>query len=329
MSTSETEDLQVEAFRGGTLEIVDAWNAAMPHDPITTTRLRNLVLLDANFDARGLLLVRDGARVLGAAYAVRRRHAMVGDDLEPGEGWVPFFFVRPDARRRGVAAALFRGVQVYLMAHGVRWVHFSPYTPNYVLPGLDVDRYPEAAAFLRARGFEESYEAVAMCRSLADHGVPDRVRQRLGALRAEGHRIGPCTVDDLPVLVALAGDSFNPDWARVIRESVTGGLDLENIVIARAPSGDLIGWAMHGAYEGVQDRFGPFGVHPDARGLGLGKVLLHETLAHMRAVNSLSAWFLWTELDSPAGHLYTAAGFTVMRRFSILRASINSIASAP
>ena len=36
--------------------------------------------------------------------------------------------------------------------------------------------------------------------------------------------------------------------------------------------------AICGTYEGVIERFGPFGVLPECRGTGLGKLLLHLTL---------------------------------------------------
>ena len=86
--------------------IVTAWMEAAPQDGMTERRLRDLVLLDRNFDADGLIVAVAGERVVGAAYAVRRLVAHHGDDLQPGTGWIPFFFVVPSARRKGLGREL-------------------------------------------------------------------------------------------------------------------------------------------------------------------------------------------------------------------------------
>jgi GNAT superfamily N-acetyltransferase len=102
---------------------------------------------------------------------------------------------------------------------------------------------------------------------------------------------------------------------------------LDRIVVARDPEGQILGWAMHGTYEGVLERFGPFGVLPTSRGTGLGKVLLHLTLERMVAAGAHSAWFLWTGEESAAGQLYLKSGFDITRRFTILRAPLHAPSS--
>jgi GNAT superfamily N-acetyltransferase len=308
--------------RGDGPAIADTWTAAAPSDGITYDRFRDLVLLDRNFDRDGLLVAKQGGTIVGAAYGVRRLVAAHGSDLEPDSGWIPFFFVHPKARRQGVGTRLVRGVMDWLASKGVKTVYFSSYTPNYFLPGLDAARYPEAARLLASLGFVTQYESVAMYRSLNDYRMPDDVRERIAALRAAGWSFESPTGDDLVDLIDIAGRHFNPDWARGIREGVLGGQPLERILTVRDPDGVMLGWAMHGTYENVLERFGPFGVVPDRRGTGLGKLLLHLTLERMRALGAHSAWFLWTEETSPAGILYAKTGFTVTRRFSILRAPL-------
>ncbi|MCE0446138.1 GNAT family N-acetyltransferase [Streptomyces tricolor] len=196
---------------------------------------------------------------------------------------------------------------------------FSSYTPHYVLPGLDAETYPEAAGLLRSLGFCTLYEAVAMDRGLVGYRLPEEVARRRDELTARGHRFATPSDDDLVDLVALAGNHFNADWARAIRECLAAGTPLDRIVVVRDPSGRLAGWAMHGAYDGVDERFGPFGVLAETRGTGLGKVLLHLVLERMRARGAHSAWFLWTGERSPAGHLYRSAGFRTTRVFRVLR----------
>ncbi|MGA8113176.1 MAG: GNAT family N-acetyltransferase [Actinocatenispora sp.] len=313
----------VREFRVGDGErLVDAWRRSVHNDPVTPRRFRDLVLLDPNFDPAGLRVALDGDRIVGAAYAVRRRVAMVGADLEPGNGWIPFFFVVPEARRRGVGDAVLRSALDWLRHQGHTTVEFSSYTPNYILPGLDAAAYPCALRLLERHGFRTRYEAAAMDRGLVDYAVPADVADRIRALTADGYTFGTPTDDELVDLVRLANDEFNPDWARAIRACVTAGTPTDRIVTAREPDGTLVGWAMHEAYEGMTERFGPFGVLESRRGTGLGKVLLHLTLERMRALGAHSAWFLWTGEKSPAGQLYLRTGFTVTRRFRVMRAEL-------
>lgn len=310
-------------FRTGSVRaLVETWCRSLPADPITGQRFRDLVLLDPNFEPDGLRLAWKGERLIGAAYAVRRRVPLDGADLEPERGWIPFFFVDPEHRRDGVGRSLLTNALDWLRGHGCREADFASYTPNYVLPGLDRAGYPEAAALLDESGFRTLHRAAAMDRNLVGYVTPDRAYERTESLRAKGYRFGTPSDDDLVDLVRLARDEFNPDWGRAIREAVVGGLPLDRIVLAREPGGDLVGWAMFGTYERIAERFGPFGVLADRRGLGLGEVLLHLTLTRMRAVGAHSAWFLWTGERTPAGQLYLKAGFTTTRVFDVMRVEL-------
>jgi GNAT superfamily N-acetyltransferase len=310
-------------FRVGDGEaIARLWNRSVPADPITVRRLRRLILLDVNFDPQGLRLAWNGDRLIGACYAVRRTVAMVGDDLEPRRGWIPFFFVDPDHRRQGVAAQLLREAMDWLRGHDRHEVDFSSYTPNYILPGLDRHRYPAASALLDSFGFTTLYQAVAMDLPLSDYRLPDEVAERIESLNGQGYRFAEPSPDELVPLIDLAHHHFNPDWGRAIREAALSGMPLDRIVAARDPEGQLIGWGMCGAYEAVIDRFGPFGVVTNRRGLGLGETLLHLSLQRMRALGAHSAWFLWAGENSPAGRLYRKTGFSTTRTFDVLRAPL-------
>lgn len=313
----------VRDFRfGDSAELAAAWTRSAPQDAITARRLRDLILLDRNFDADGLFIAEDQGAIVGAAYAVRRRVAHDGDDLEPSTGWIPFFFVVPSHREQGLGRALLRVAFEWLGSHGITEVVFSAYTPNYVLPGLDAARYPAASALLASMGFTAVERPSAMDRSLIGYEMPAEVRKRVDDLRNQGWYLGSCGDDDLVPLVRIAGESFNSDWARAIREGVVSGMPLEQILIAKNPAGDVLGWAMHGTYESVIERFGPFGVLPESRGTGLGKVLLHLTLERMTALGAHSAWFLWADEGSAASALYAKTGFAPTRTFDILRAQI-------
>lgn len=319
-------DVHLRPFqRGDLVPLAEAWTRAAPLDPITPDRLLRLVLLDRNADPSGLTVaVLDGS-VVGAASCVRRVVAEHGGDLEPGLAWLPFFFVDPRAGGRGIGRALVRRTMAWARERGAHRIRFSDYTPGYVLPGLDRHRYAAADRLLASLGFHPRTDVVAMERRLTDHRVPGHVRERQSGLAANGIHFHTPAPEDLPGLVRLAGQ-FSYDWARAIREAVLGDSPLERILVATRHRGDTegepVGWAMCGTYEGVLERFGPFGVRPEERGSGIGEVLLHLTLERMRALGAHSAWFLWTGLDTPAGRLYLRAGFEVTRTFTLLEAEL-------
>src|SRR6187402_352914 len=238
------ESIRVYAT-GDARALADAWTQAAPHDGMTYSRFVEQVLLDRNFDRQGLRVAVQDGHIVGAAYAVRRRIAAYGADLEPESGWIPFFFVTPAARGAGLGTALVQEALTWLESEGVSTTYFSSYTPNYFLPGLDAERYPEAAGLLGKLGFTTQYQAVAMERSLADYTIPSHIRDRMADLRSEGYYLGEAQTDGLVDLIELAVDSFNPDWGRAIREAYLGGLSPERILMARDPDGTALGWAMH------------------------------------------------------------------------------------
>lgn len=306
---------------GDEVKITALWNECLTKDPITAKRFRNLVLLDANFDPKGLCLAFDEEKLIGCVYAVRRLLPMYGTDLEPDNGWIPFFFVASDFQRSGVGAQLMANAVEFLKAAGRTNVLFASYAPNYILPGIDEDTYPEAFAFLQAQGFQTLYSPVAMDRNLVGYQIPEEVKEVKHAREAEGYSFATAQDKDLYEVITFANEKFNPDWGRAIREGILQGLPLERILVARE-NGTVVGFCIYGGYEGIPDRFGPFGVDPDQQGKGLGKILLHECLHCMRSEGLHGAWFLWTGEKSSAGYLYKKTGFEITRKFHVMKKTI-------
>ncbi|MBD2862822.1 GNAT family N-acetyltransferase [Paenibacillus oceani] len=314
-------NLEYRHYESGNEEaIVQLWNECLHHDPVTPIRLRNMVLLDANFDPEGLCLAYEDGRLVGAVYAVRRLLPMHGTELEPDNGWIPFFFVAPDRRRQGIGSRLMEEALDFLQRLGRKHVFFSSYAPNYFTPGVDEASYPDGYAFLLKHGFAKLYSPVAMDYSLVRYAAPEDVKRLKRTREDEGYAFRLAQDRDLVDVIRFAADLFNPDWGRAIREGLLRGLPMSAIHVARF-EGKLIGFCMHGGYEGVLERFGPFGVAPAHQGKGLGKMMLHDCLSNMRAQGLHGAWFLWTGETTTAGLLYKKLGFQVTRRFHVCRKS--------
>ncbi|MFC5821218.1 GNAT family N-acetyltransferase [Nonomuraea harbinensis] len=294
--------------------LVAAWNRGMPADPTTSGRLRDCVLLDPNFDPEGLRVAVVSGEFAGCAYGVRRLVPLApSTDLEPGIGWIPFFFVAPEHRGRGLGRRLVEEALAFLARHGRTTVEFAPYTPNYVLPGVDAAVYPDAYRLLERLGFRTLYTPVAMDRTLVGYTMPDEVRELRAAREREGYAFRAPADGELPELIRFAAGVFNPDWGEAIRRMGDRG----RLLVAVRER--VVGFAAYGAYRGIPERFGPFGVDPAERGTGLGKILLHAAMTGMRAEGLHGSWFLWTGETGPAGTLYTRAGYEVTRRFHVMR----------
>jgi mycothiol synthase len=305
----------IRTYRPGDEEAVVAlWNRALPADGIDVDRFCRKVLADPNFDPEGALVAEEGGEPVGFLLALARRSPLAGVDLEPREGWITVFFVDPERRRRGHGSRLLEAALRFLAG---RRVSVSPYAPNYFWPGVDPDAYPEAMEFLERRGFRRLYGCAAMDRRLVGYAVPEEVRRLQRSLEDQGFRFHHLEPRFVTGLLDFNARHFHPDWARAVREAIARGAPFDRFLLATR-GGRVAGYCTYGTYDHVPDRFGPFGVDPDLRGMGLGKVLLHGCLDEMRRKGFHDAWFLWTGEDDPAGRLYRRAGFEVTRRFWIL-----------
>lgn len=330
MARSMDPRIRIRPFqRGDAAALVELWNRTLTADPISLERFTQRVLCDANFDPEGLLVAEEAGgasrgKLVGFMLAVVRRVPLWGDDLEPEHGWVTAFGVAPEWRRRGVGQALWEGIRAFARARGRRYLSFAPYAPNYFVPGVDRAAYPDGARFLDKQGFRTLYQAVAMDRSLVGYTVPEETQALLAQREAEGYRFIPLDVEHLAETIRFAHEGFNPDWGRALREGPWQGVPLDHTLIALDPTGRIVGFATFGAYDHVNERFGPFGVDERERGKGLGKILLHLSLARMQARGCHSAWFLWTEETTAAGHLYLRSGFHITRRFDVMRCDLEA-----
>ncbi|MCY0899578.1 MAG: GNAT family N-acetyltransferase [Firmicutes bacterium] len=301
---------------------IACWNQSMPADGISEATFLNRVLTDVNYDPEGLLVAEEDGRIVGGLIAIVRSTPMMGTDLEPALGWITAFFVHPAYRRRGIGHALMEAADHFFRSRGRQTLYFASYAPNYFVPGIDRAQYPDGARLLEAHGFRPLYQAVAMDKNLVGFVIPDDVRELEATRQRDGYVVEPLSLPYVASVMDFTRREFDPDWTRAIRDAIKSGVPLSHTLIAR--HGDtVVGFALYGGYDGVAERFGPFGVAASLRGTGLGKILLYRCLEQMRHDGLHGAWFLWTGEKEAAGHLYRRAGFTITRRFDIMQKTVN------
>ncbi|MFI9592003.1 GNAT family N-acetyltransferase [Nonomuraea sp. NPDC052265] len=219
---------------------------------------------------------------------------------DPEVGHVDLLAVHPSAQGRGHGRALVRAAEEWLRGHGVRQARFAGHPPCYAWPGIDV-RYTAAACLAESLGYERYHVAWNMTADLrADLSVEDdlrRLEQAGVTVRAAGA--------DRSAVAAFVEEHWNERWAW--EASNATGLhyaERDGRVLAFAAWGARPAW------------FGPMGTAPDARGLGLGGVLLRRCLADQRAAGQKSAQIGWV---GPLRFYSRAVGARAERVFWLYR----------
>lgn len=295
--------------------LLTLWNATLTHDTITPATFRTKVLLDPNFSSDGLLVADDGGTLAGFVLSLARQVPLYGQGLEQELGWITAFGVATERRRQGIGRVLFGAALDRLAGLGRQRVLISPYTPNYFVPGIDVDAYGEALAFLRAAGWQTVSEPMSMRAELTGFRPPSQLADLAERLAAAAICVRPVSPADLPDLMPFIQRTFGWDWYRFAQEylAMLFGPGADDIVfLVATQEGRIIGYCQQ-----RRERFGPFGVLPELRGEGIGRLLLFRCLEMALAQGFHCAWFLWTGRD--AARLYAQAGFRKVRQFAIMQ----------
>lgn len=298
------------------------WNRCLTRDPIGEERFWRLFLLDPNFDPAGALVAAamETGQIVGFLQAICRRVPLGSTGLQPEQGWITAFFVAPERRREGIGSRLLNAGIAYLLAQGRTHVTCNGYAPYYLFPGVD-EQYTEAPAFLLAHGFAPGAEAVAMGMQLEGVRMPEPVRERETALRAEGFVVRPFERRDTQSLVAFLEEHF-PYWTPSLLDGLRAGNE-EVLVAARER--EIVAYTQwqnphNDPPSGLAGRFGPFGVRPDLRSRGIGAVVFYRLIERVTGNGARYLWFGWAGGRNLS--FYERAGCRVTRRFRLYSRTI-------
>ncbi|MEU8394632.1 GNAT family N-acetyltransferase [Nonomuraea sp. NPDC048892] len=222
-------------------------------------------------------------------------------EKDPQAGHIDLLAVHPSAQGQGHGTALVRAAEEWLRGQGARQARFAGNPPCYAWPGIDV-RYTAAACLAERLGYERYHVAWNMTADLAtaDLSVADELA-RLEESGVTVHAAG----DDRERVAAFVAEHWNERWAW---EAVNAaGLHYAE------RDGRILGFAAWGSRPAW---FGPMGTAEDARGLGLGRVLLRRCLADQRAAGQDSAQIGWV---GPLRFYSRAVGARAERVFWLYR----------
>jgi mycothiol synthase len=309
--------MEIRTYRGSDeADLLEVWRRAMFADALSEQLFRTKVLLDPNFLPENLPVAVEDGHVVGFVLALTRQVPLFLQGLEPDNAWITAFGVHPGYQRRGIGSALVQHILEKLRAQGRKFVDISPYVPNYFVPGVDIKAYPGTIAFLEHFGFKVLDNAISMGADLSGFRIPPEIAELERKREAEdGVTIRLVTAADLPELMPFIARHFGWDWFRhaqdYLLELFSGNTTNPICFLIARRHGEIVGYCQQRL-----ERFGPFGVNPEYRNLGIGRLLLFRCLATMSARQTYFAYFLWT--DENAARLYSLAGFQRRREFAVM-----------
>lgn len=323
MSDAAPGPIRIRPFAGAdTHKLLHCWNRALPLDGITQDALVRKVLLDANYETGSLLLaeVPDGALAgFVTGFVLNKPIEKVGHREDTG--FISAMGVVPEFRGQGAGSALLAAAEDFFRERNRAVIVISPYTPNYFVPGVDKDRYPEAIDFLQRNGFTEYSEALAADALISTFELTVDVLEKERELAREGILVRHFERNDVVAYMQFQRDLMPGPWVEDARhnllEMTEGRFPEDAIWLAVDMRGGEPGTIV-GFCQNEREHFGPFGVSDQYQGKGIGTVLLARTLHQMRLRGCHSAWVLWTGERALRG-VYGRLGFHQTRRFALMK----------
>jgi mycothiol synthase len=292
-------------------QIIPLWNQCMIRDPIAHFKFRHKILLDENFDSHGFIISENKNTIIGFSLAIRRHYPFYGVGLEEEKGWITIICVNPAFQKKGIGKELLARSEEYLKECGIKQILVSPYTPNYIIPGIDVDIYPAAYELFQNSGYKKNEKVYGMGRSLLDFYPSDDVEKKYKELRKQNIIIKVFEPKYTVGLLEFLRSEYPGELFRTALERLKYSNDNDNIFIA-LKNEEVIGFSHF-----VGEHFGPFAIKAEYSGRGVGSCLYYFTAQHMKEKGERNLWLAWTSGRSK--DFYYKMGLRVIRRHEIMK----------
>lgn len=247
-------------------------------------------------------------------------------------GYLTMVYVQRPYRRSGIACALLKHYEEYLLTQSISTMEVvfrNPSALTWVVPNTNGHDHPNAPGvlipsdgydFLISQGYKPFAIQEVYHQDIRFFQPTDRVLDKQATLTEEHITV---TQYDAKVHIGLSelfDNLDNPSW----KQDVDRGLALQQPLLVVVDHNKVIGFAgplfVQSSGRGY---FAGIGVHRDYRNRGVASVLfsaLCTTLSQMGATYMT----LFTGQENPARHVYLHAGFQVHASFVNLRKSLES-----
>jgi ribosomal protein S18 acetylase RimI-like enzyme len=260
--------------------VLDLWNRAAPHDPLGPALLREKIQGDDDYRPELALLAQRGSVSEGFAVAVVR------EQPEAIRAYIKMMAVHPEGQRRGTGSRLLAVLESALSERGAQTVRLGESLPNYLVPGVD-RRYEGAARFFEKHGYRRFEMACNMMAEL-EHDAFDTADEEAELARA-GVTVRRAGAQDTAAIRDFLQRHW-PPWQQEVRSSMSRRPPALHLAYRGR---ELLAFSAFDGNNAGSGSFGPMGTAPEARGLGIGQVLLRRCLKDIKAAGFRRAIIPW------------------------------------
>jgi len=299
--------------------LLELYNRFLRHDPLPENAFMEYVLMSPNFQAEGCSFLLDREdRPLGAGIGMLHRRAFTpwtgipDSNLRKG-------FLLPLADSGENYELILAEAEKYFRKNGCDAIQIAGLGSGVLPNCFGRDEYPELFETVVSNGYESVYTAYAMRRDLLHYAPSEKVQKKREELAREGVIFRTCTPEDMPMVRSALENSDIANFLPLILEKFSRGTLHEAVIAVENGSRVLATCQYHYAHQ--SERVGPFGVVADARGRGLGLVLVDSLMRAMAQQNFHCAYF--HTCNEEKTHFYAKNSFQVFRVREILEKHLN------
>lgn len=232
---------------------------------------------------------------------------------QPATAHINLLAIHPKQQRRGYATQLLHAFEDHARHAQLTRLRVGGGAPGYLWPGLDPQRYTTAYCFWLRHGFVRSGETCNLHVDLSSNTWTCDVAEE--SLRSAGWFIRRLEPRDRAQFARWLQATWGAGWtweglASYMNTPISTFVALQNETIK--------GFASYGV-SGFDPTFGPTGVTTEARGHGLGTILLYRCLADIRKLGYQQAEIGWV---GPVAFYHHAANATIGRIYWFLEKNL-------
>ena len=221
-------------------------------------------------------------------------------------GWIKLMAATDQTKMGPIMKKTFDRIENILIEKGAELIRFFDSFPNYFRPGID-PRYTSYITLLYKKGYEKRRDNVNMIADLKEQDF-NTEEEEIKLEQTDNIIIKRATVDDHDNILKFMETDF-PIWINEFER--TYQLDPIPLHIA-LKSEKVIAFSAHNCNNLGTGWFGPMGTSEEARGKGIGAILLKRCLKDIKESGLDKSIIPWV---GPIGFYYEKVGAEVSRVF--------------
>lgn len=278
--------------------LVDLFNEQYIYDPITEEILDEKIFHEEHYDSDLNFTVKNHNTLVGFASGMIREQAGVMT------GWIKLMATTDQKSMGPFLQQTFDKIESKLLEKGAKTIRFFDSFPNYFIPGID-PRCTSLITLLQKKGYERRRDNVTMTASLTDLDL-DTDKDELSLKKNHNIEIKRATgTDKLRVF-----DLVNKEFSLWYREITLAFQKEKNPLHIALSNQKVIAFSNHSCNNAGTGWFGPMGTTKEARGKGIGEILLKRCLADLKKDGHREAIIPWV---GPIGFYYIKSRAEVSR----------------